>query len=78
MVYDVTTPEFSKFVQYINPRDFTRDANTVDGLAAVGDLGPEDIKFISASESPNSLPMIAVGNEVSGTISLFNISIINQ
>ena len=78
MVYDITTPEFSKFVQYINPRDFTRDANTVDGLASVGDLGPEDIKFISAAESPNSLPMIAVGNEVSGTISLFNISIINQ
>ena len=32
MVYDITTPEFSRFVQYINPRDFTQDANTVDGL----------------------------------------------
>ena len=78
MVYDITTPEFSRFVQYINPRDFTQDANTVDGLASVGDLGPEDIKFISAGDSPNSTPMIAVGNEVSGTMSLFSISIITK
>jgi hypothetical protein len=39
-----------------------------------GDLGIEDIKFIPADKSPIKKPLVLVGNEVSGTISLFSIN----
>ncbi len=77
MVYNITTPEASEFVQYINPRDFSV-GDVEDDLALVGDLGPESIKFVSAANSPTGNPLLIVGNEVSGTTSFFNISIINQ
>lgn len=77
MVYDITTPESSRFVQYINERDFTV-ADVESDLALVGDLGPESIKFVSASNSPSGEPMLIVGNEVSGTTAFFNIEIVAE
>ena len=47
------------------------------GNAAAGtalDLGPEDIKFVSAADSPDGLPFLIVGNEISGTVSTFRIN----
>lgn len=77
MVYDITTPESSRFVQYINERDFTV-ADVESDLALVGDLGPESIKFVSAQQSPTGEPMLIVGNEVSGTTAFFNIQIVGD
>lgn len=77
MVYNITTPEASEFVQYINTRDFAV-ADVEDDLALVGDLGPESIKFVAAEDSPTGNPMLILGNEVSGTTSFFNISVIAQ
>ena len=48
MVYDITNPANSTFVQYINNRDFSGDA----AAGSAGDLGPEGITFISAADSP--------------------------
>ena len=77
MVYNITTPEASEFVQYINARDFT--VTDVEGdLDLVGDLGPESIKFVAAQDSPTGNPMLILGNEVSGTTSYFNIAVIAQ
>ncbi|WP_296667529.1 choice-of-anchor I family protein [Demequina sp.] len=70
MVYDVTNPNASRFVTYVNNRDFEADPES----AAAGDLGPEGLAFISASDSPTGVPMLAVGNEVSGTTTLFSIA----
>ncbi len=42
-------------------------------LPQAGDLGPEGIAFIPAADSPNGQPLIAVGNEVSGTTTVFAI-----
>jgi DNA-binding beta-propeller fold protein YncE len=39
-----------------------------------GDLGPESIKFISASNSPNGNALIVIGNEVSGTVTVYQIT----
>lgn len=75
MVYDVSNPEAPEFVQYINPRDFTI-ADVEADLASVGDLGPEGLKFIAGMDSPTGNPMLVVGNEVSGTTALFDISVI--
>jgi DNA-binding beta-propeller fold protein YncE len=72
MVYDVTDPGAAAFVQYLNPRDFAGDGEA----GTAGDLGPEGLEFIPASRSPNGSPMLAVGNEVSGTTTLYAIRIV--
>lgn len=71
MVYDITSPAAPEFVQYINNRDFSGDAE--EGTA--GDLGPEGITFIPAQKSSNGKPMLAVSNEVSGSTTLYEIDI---
>lgn len=80
MVYDVTDPRRPSFENYVSNRVFVDgdgeflDVETPSGLAATGDLGPEGIEFIPASVSPVSgVPMIAVANEVSGTVTLWRI-----
>ena len=75
MVYDVTVPEQSEFVQYVNPRDFS--ATDVEDPANGVDLGPESIEFVAAADSPNGNPLLLVGNEVSGTINVFEITVLN-
>lgn len=76
MVYNISNPEAPKFVQYINPRDFSI-GDVEDDLDQVGDLGPEGVKFVAAGDSPTGNPMLIVGNEVSGTTTLFDISTID-
>lgn len=70
MVYDITTPKNPKFVQYVNNRDFTGDA--VAGKA--GDLGPEGLTVITPDDSPNGKALLVVGNEVSGTVTIYEIA----
>ncbi|WNJ19302.1 choice-of-anchor I family protein [Pontibacter sp. G13] len=67
MVYSITDPTAPQFVEYELNRDFSVPADS----SAAGDLGPEDIKFIPADKAPNGIPLVVVGNEVSGTISLY-------
>lgn len=74
MVYDVTNPQSARFVQYVNPRDFSKDPESE--LALVGDLGPEGFAFITAEDSPNGSPLLVVGNEVSGTTAIYQIDVI--
>lgn len=79
MVYDVTDPGNSEYVTYVNNRNFdvsaidqeTEDVNP--NWAASGDLGPEGLVFIPAADSPNDQDLLAVGNEVSGTTTIFQI-----
>ncbi|MCH6259105.1 fibronectin type III domain-containing protein, partial [Puniceicoccaceae bacterium K14] len=40
-----------------------------------GDLGPEGMVFIPASESPNRKPLLVVASEVSGTTTIFDLSV---
>lgn len=77
MVYDITNPTESSFVQYINNRNFAVEAQLADGSPnpAAGDFGPEGLTFIAAADSPNGLPLLAVSNEVSGTTTLFQIDL---
>lgn len=75
MVYNVTNPQNPSFVQYINNRDFsTTQVELEAGMA--GDLGPEGLAFIAAEHSPTGEHLLAVGNEVSGSTTLYRIDVI--
>ncbi len=77
MVYDISSPEAPRFVQYINPRDFSEDPENPDDSynTAAGDLGPEGMVFIPAADSPNGEPLLLVGNEISGTTAIYQITV---
>jgi DNA-binding beta-propeller fold protein YncE len=71
MIFDVTRPEAARYVGYVNNRDFSvTDPET----PAAGDLGPEGLLFIKAEDSPNGAPLLVVGNEVSGTTTVYEIT----
>lgn len=73
MVYNISNPQNAQFVQYINPRDYSVSAE--EGVAAGStDLGPEDIKFVSASDSPTGEMLLLVSNEVSGTLAVYTVT----
>ncbi len=71
MVYNITNPQNAEFVQYINPRDFTVGDDVVEANGA-GPLGPEDIKFVTQDDAMYLL----VSNEVSGTLSVYSVSVL--
>jgi DNA-binding beta-propeller fold protein YncE len=78
VVYDITDPTEPSFVQYINNRNFAVDPISDVGegeadVGDVGDLGPEGVKFIPAADSPVEDPVVAVGNELSGTTTLYRV-----
>lgn len=64
VVVDLGDPTSPAIVQYLQNRDFA--------ATPVGpDSGPEVIDFVPAHNSPTGKPLIAVSNEVSGTVSLW-------
>ncbi|MEN8721195.1 MAG: alkaline phosphatase, partial [Oceanococcaceae bacterium] len=73
MVYDVRNPRLPRFVNYVNNRDFTRDPETETALS--GDLGPEGLLFIPAAISPNGQDLLVVGNEVSGSTTIYGVEL---
>ena len=68
-IYDVSNPFQPQFVQYVNNRDFHGDPEK----GTAGDLGPEGILFINEADSPIEYPLLVVGNEVSGTTTIYAI-----
>ncbi|MBG7611545.1 choice-of-anchor I family protein [Polaribacter sp. BAL334] len=65
MTYDITNPSSPVFVSYKN----SRTTNTVGG-----DLAPEGIIYIAPSESPVSKGLVIMANEVSATLSIYQIA----
>ncbi|MBU1310123.1 MAG: choice-of-anchor I family protein [Gammaproteobacteria bacterium] len=88
-VYDVTNPFQTSFVSHYINRDFDAEFELDDELAdpcdssegmdctevpLAGDLGPESIKFVPASDSPNGNPLLIIGNEVSGSVTVYQVT----
>jgi hypothetical protein len=70
MVYEVTDALAPQFVQYINTRDFSGDAEA----GTAGDLAPEGLVFIDAENSPNGQALLVVSYEISGSVVVFEFS----
>ena len=75
MVYDITQPESSKHVGYFNNRQFDVPATLSDGTANpdAGDSGIEGLIFVPAEKSPTSTNLVVVGNETSGTTTVWEV-----
>lgn len=70
-VYDVTNPYDVQFAEYIINRDLTEGLTSDD---VIGDLAPESLVFVSAEDSPSGVPLLVVGSEVSGTVTVWQIN----
>lgn len=75
MVYNISDPTAPQFVTYLNNRDFSVDAELPGGGTnpAVGDLGVEDLIVIDGAVSPNGSTYVVSSNEISGTVSIFEV-----
>jgi hypothetical protein len=71
MVYDVTDPLNPLFVQYAINRNF---AGPID-IATSGDLGPEGLLVLKASQTGWAVDALVVANETSGTVALWAIDV---
>jgi hypothetical protein len=67
MMYDITDPTQPQFVNYVNNRNFSGDAEA----GTAGDLGPEGLLFIPRLQSPTGKDLLVVTNEVSGTTTVY-------
>ena len=76
MVYNITDPTSPEPVFYQPARDFdvspVVDEDDVT-VSEVKDLGPEGLLYIKAGKSPIDEPLLVVGNEVSGTTTIFQV-----
>jgi hypothetical protein len=70
MVYDITNPASPQFIEYVNNRNFSAVASD----SAAGDLGVEDILYIKNTDSPDGKYYVVTANEISGTVSIFEIT----
>ncbi len=73
MVYDVTCPTCSHFVNYINTRDFRQvsedqDEMLNDTVITGGDIKPKGMVFVNKLQSKTGYPMLLVAHELSGTM----------
>ncbi len=79
MMYEVSNPRQPRFIDYINNRDFTVSGADLESgtvaLDAAGDWGPEGLVFIPSSNSPNGNDLLVVGNEVTGTTTIYQINV---
>lgn len=64
-VYDITDPATPKLVDYLINRGL------VEGSQITGDMAPEGMKFVDAKDSSTGKPLLIVGNEISGSVSVW-------
>jgi 2',3'-cyclic-nucleotide 2'-phosphodiesterase/3'-nucleotidase/5'-nucleotidase len=77
-VYNVSNPKAPVFVEYVLTRNMKAAVNEDleyddTSYANTGDLGPEGFAFVPASQSSTGSAMLIVGNEVSGTVNIFEV-----
>jgi 2',3'-cyclic-nucleotide 2'-phosphodiesterase (5'-nucleotidase family) len=72
MVYDITDPLMPVYQRYLSNRDFSVASSALQtNAAAAGDLGPEGLVFVHATDSPDGQPYLVTSNEISGTVTAY-------
>ena len=74
MVFDVSAPATPVYLDYLNTSNYSGDYATGKATAAAGDVSPEGLQFVRASDSPTGKPVLFVAYELSGTTAIFNIN----
>jgi YVTN family beta-propeller protein len=69
-VYDITDPSAGSLVTYLENRDWSAEPDS----GQAGDLGPEGLVFVPAATSPTGTDLLLVANEVSGTLSIWELT----
>jgi len=92
VMFDISDPTDPKHLEYVNNRisDLTKigldsDTDLDDALEEgliepdeAGDLAPEGLVFIAAEDAPKKKPLLVVGNEVSGTTTIYEVTVDTQ
>lgn len=68
MVFDITNPYDVKFQDYFYNRGLEPSANIS------GDLAPEGMTFVPAAQSATNEALLIIGNEISGSIAVWEIT----
>ena len=68
MVYDITNPYDVQFEDYFYNR------GVIEGADITGDLAPEGMVFVPAEQSATGEPLLIIGNEISGSIAVWQIA----
>jgi hypothetical protein len=69
LIYDVSDPTKPSYVDYIHSRIYSGDPTS----DRAGDLAPEDIVFVKASDSPTGKALMIVTYEVSGSTTTYEL-----
>ena len=82
-VYDISNPYDTKFVDYFHNRNFDAvyeidddavPAEVSGDYQQAGDLGPESLVFVPAADSATGHSLLLMANEVSGSLTVFEVS----
>lgn len=68
MIYDITNPYDVQFEDYFYNRGL------ISGAEITGDLAPEGMTFIPREQSATGEPLLIIGNEISGSIAVWEVS----
>ena len=68
MVYDITNPYDVQFEDYFYNR------GVIEGEEISGDLAPEGMRFIPATQSATGEALLVIGNEISGSVAVWQIA----
>jgi len=75
IAWDITDPMVPTLATYANRRDPKVNPSPQAAGDAAGDLGPEGLLVIPAAQSPTGKPVLVVCNEVSGTLTVLEITV---
>jgi hypothetical protein len=75
MAFDISSPSNPTYLTYTNSSVFTGvgGANFATAGAPAGDVSPESVLFVKASESPTGDPLVIVAHELSGTTAIYKV-----
>ena len=75
MAFDISNPAKPAYLTYVNSSIFAGvgGANFATAGAPSGDVSPEGVLFVKATDSPTGDPLLIVAHELSGTTAIYKI-----